>query len=340
MDDPEQTEAPRNEPLVTVATNQLGPLPDHEHTDDRRTEAVTRTAIQAWEPHDEGAVRTVIPQSCPSCGTQAPDQLTKDKVAPRIMQQNYIYAIGRIEARFPKLSVEKELAQVTGLADTAGLTDREALQRVLSQRDNRYLVRQLCWVLTVQGLDTYIVVPRDPADLDLLVESLRPTPTPMDLDCIIGVQGPIAPPDMCGLAVPIVVVDQLYSFDRTALIKNIPRPDGASEKEFRPAAEEVFDRIMQITDNAGATDEHRALNYLALRYPAIYVHAAAAFSQNKALTAVNVTRSPLSGTRNMVDVILSFTDRSMDVTEKHAVRVDVTEEFPFLAKKLSPFYDR
>jgi hypothetical protein len=27
---------------------------------------------------------------------------------------------------------------------------------------------------------------------------------------------------------------------------------------------------MQLTDNAGATDEHRALNYLAMRYPAIY----------------------------------------------------------------------
>jgi hypothetical protein len=27
------------------------------------------------------------------------------------------------------------------------------------------------------------------------------------------------------------------------------------------------------------------------------------------------------------------------VTEKHFVRVDVTEEFPFLVTKLSPFYD-
>lgn len=340
MDDPEQAEAARNEPLGTVATNQLGRLPDREHTDDRRSEAARRTAIQPREPHDEGAVRTVIPQSCPSCGTQSSDLLTKDKVAPLITQQNYVYAIGRIEARFPKLSVEKELAQVTGNANTAGLTDRQALHQVLSQRDNRYLVRQLCWVLTVQGLDTYILVPRDPTDLDLLVESLRPTPTSMDLDCVVGVRGPIAPPEMCGLTIPIVVFDALYSFDRNALVKNIPRPADMTEKQFSPAAEEVFDRVMQITDNAGATDEHRALNYLALRYPAIYAQAAAAFSQNKALTAVNVARSPLSGTRSMVDVILSFTERSTDVTEKQAVRVDVTEEFPFLAKKLSPFYDR
>ena len=64
--------------------------------------------------------------------------------------------------------------------------------------------------------------------------------------------------------------DQIYSFDREALIKAIPKPEKTSAKEFGPAAEELFDRIMQMTDNAGATDEHRALNYLAVRYHAIY----------------------------------------------------------------------
>ena len=40
---------------------------------------------------------------------------------------SWIYAIGRIEARFPSISVEKEFAQATGRADTKGLTDRQAL---------------------------------------------------------------------------------------------------------------------------------------------------------------------------------------------------------------------
>jgi hypothetical protein len=51
----------------------------------------------------------------------------------------YVYALGRIEPRFPRLSVEKEYAQATGRAETAGLTDRQALQTVLSQPENRYL---------------------------------------------------------------------------------------------------------------------------------------------------------------------------------------------------------
>jgi hypothetical protein len=253
----------------------------------------------------------------------------------------YVYAIGRIEPRFPRLSVEKELAQVTGQADTAGLSDRQALQRVLSERQNRYLARQLCWVLSVEGLETYLLYPRDVSDLDLLIEAVRATPSPMDLDVVIGVRGPTAQPELCnGLIIPIVVFDQIYSFDREALIKGIPRPEKVPAKEFTATAGELFDRIMQLADNAGGTDEHRALNYLAVRYPAIYANAVEAFGRNESLTAVETRLSPLSGMRNIVEVIFAYTNRNTDVTEKYFVRVDVSEEFPFLVTKMSPYYDR
>jgi len=254
---------------------------------------------------------------------------------------SYVYALGRVEARFPNLSVEKEFAQATGRAETATLTDRQALHKVLSQRHNRYLARQLCYVLTIHGVETYLLHPRDLADFDLLVEAVRPTPGPGDLDVVIGFRGRIAPPEMCnGLMVPIVAFDQIYSFDRDSLIKSIPRPEKIPEKEFKAAAEELFDRIMQMTDNAGATDEHRALNYLAVRYHAIYAKAAEEFARNSALSAVDVKLSLLSGFRKIVEVIFSFTNRTTDVVEKWFVRADVTEEFPFLVTKLSAYYDR
>lgn len=281
------------------------------------------------------AASSLAPQACPTCGA-APSTNGGGAATP-----SYVYAIGRIEPRFPRPSVEKEFVQATGRAGTAGLTDRQALHAVLSKPENRYLVRQLCWVMTVEGLETYILVPRDPADFALLVEALRPTPQPWDLDCVIGFRGPIAGPEVCnGLMVPIVAFDQIYSFDRDVLIKAIPRPEKTTAKDFAPAAEELFDRIMQMTDNAGATDEHRALNYLAVRYQAIYANAAEAFGRNASLTGVDVVPSPLSGTRKVVDVIFSYTNRITDVVEKFFTRVDVTEEFPFLVTKLSPYYDR
>jgi hypothetical protein len=252
-----------------------------------------------------------------------------------------VYAIGRIEVRFPRISVEKEFAQAVGRADTKNLTDRRALQSVLSKPENRYLVRQICWVMAIEGLETYILAPQDPTDYSLLVDSLRPSPTPLDLDVVVGVRGPIAPPQLCnGLMVPIVAFHQIYSFDRDALIKAIPRPEKHKAQDFAAAAEELFDRIMQMADNAGATDEHRALNYLAVRYHAVYATAADAFARNASLTAVDILPSPLSGTRKILDVIFSYTNRNTDVIEKFFVRVDVTEEFPFLITKLSPYFDR
>jgi PatG Domain len=278
------------------------------------------------------AATAVSPQACSTCGAGG-----GGTAAP----PSWVYAMGRIEPRFPSISVEKEFAQATSRDKTAGLTDRQALHAVLSKPENRYLVRLLCWVMTIEGLETYIVVPRDPADFSLLVETLRPTPQPWDLDVVIGSRGPVAPSGMCnGLMVPIVVFDQIYSFDRDALIKSIPKPDKSSAKEFAPAAEELFDRILQMTDNAGATDSNRTLNYLAVRFPAIYHKTAEYFGKDYSLTAVNVQGSSLSGTRNILEAIFTYTNRSTDVADKWFVRVDATDEFLFLVTKLSPYYDR
>src|SRR5215510_1975247 len=62
------------------------------------------------------------------------------------MPVSHVYTIGRIEARFPHLSVGKEFVQAAGRAESAGQTDQQAFYNVLSQPESRYLARQLCWV--------------------------------------------------------------------------------------------------------------------------------------------------------------------------------------------------
>jgi hypothetical protein len=302
--------------------------------------------------------QTLIPQTCPACGgavasapTSRASLLRNPQARPwdgpaivppgRASPSSHVYAIGKIEPRFPHLGSEKELHQVIGREDTKGQPDRQAMHSVLSKAENRYLARQLCWVMTIEGMDTYILIPRDPADITVLVDALRTSSAPADLDVVIGVKGPIALPDMCnGLQVPIVMFDQIYSFTRETLIHALKPPPTMKAEDFRAASEELFDRLMQMADNAGDRDEHRAVNYLAVRYQAIYAHAAEAFGHNASLSAVDVRPSRLSGTRNVVDVIFSYTHRNTDVTEKSFVRVDVTEEWPFLVTKLAPYYDR
>jgi len=299
----------------------------------------TRPAA-AWPDHPPTDAHQVSPaqvSGCPTCGSR-PNAFNDTMPMP---SPSYVFALGSIQPRFPLLSVEKEFAQVVGRAGTVGLTDRQALHAVLSSRQNRYLVRQLCWVLTIEGIETYLLQPRDPTDFDLLVDAIRPTPKASDVDVVIGVRGPLAPPELCnGLVVPVVGFSQIYSFDMPSLIDSIPRPDTIEKDRFKVASEELFSRIMQVADNAGATDEHRALNYLAVRYPEIYATAANNFGRENALTAVEVRLSRLSGARRIVDVIFSFTNRGTDVIEKYFVRVDVTEEYAFLFTKMQPYFER
>ncbi len=290
------------------------------------------------EMEQTGPAETISPQvggsDCPSCNSE------QSLMSEMMQEVAYVYALGNIEARFPSAAVEKEFAQAVGRLDTKGETDQKAFYSALSQRENRYLARKICWVFNIQGLDTYILMPHDSSDLDLIIESIRPAPSPLDVDVVIGQRGPFAPADLCnGLVVPIVKLDQVYSFDSQSLIKSIPRPSKIKQEDFAPIAEEVFHRVMQMADNAGATDEHRALNYLAMRYPAIYANTTECYQREMSLTDVDVRQSRLSGARKIMDVIFSYTNRKTDVVEKYYVRVDSTEEFPFLVNKISPYVE-
>ncbi|SEE09956.1 hypothetical protein [Streptomyces sp. PAN_FS17] len=279
------------------------------------------------------------PCGCGGCGRAVP--AADGPGRPSETYPPFVYAVGRLEPRIPSLGIEKEFAQATGRAETANLTDRQALHAVLTDPQSRYLAKHLCYVLVIQGVDTYVLRPRDPADYGLLVDAIGPSPQASDLQTVIGLRGPLAPPDLCnGLMLPLVAFDQIYAFDTETLVAGLPRPDDLDEESFRSASRELFDRVIQIADNAGSSDEHRALNYCAVRYAQIYVRAAHAFATGLALTAIDTRPSRLSGSRSIQDVVFAYTNRTTDVTEKYFVRVDVTEEFPFLVTKLSPYYDR
>ena len=195
----------------------------NEATGQPTSSAVTELAAPVLTPARHDRAQPANDAFCPTCASAA-----------NSMPVSHVYAIGRVEARFPRLSVEKEFAQATGRADTAGQTDQGAFYKVLSKPESGYLARQLCWVFTIQGLETYLLQPRDPRDFDRLVEAIRPRPSPLDIDVVIGMRGPIAPPEFCnGLMVPIVVFDQLYSFDRDALDQrgSPPGQDGEDDRK-------------------------------------------------------------------------------------------------------------
>jgi hypothetical protein len=312
-----------------------GKIMDKNEQIEGRTDEVAPLSAATTIP-EQNLRASVVPQICSTC-----QKSLESSIANEVSEATYIYAIGRIEPKFPSMSIEKEFAQATGRGETKGLTDRQTIHSILSKKENRYLARKICWLMTIEGLETYILKPRDPGDLDLLLESLRTKSNRDDVDVVIGIKGPIAPPQLCnGLQVPIVFFDQVYSFDVDSLIKSVPRQGKKTAEEFEPGARDLFERIMQMTDNAGATDENRALNYLSVRYPAIYATVSQKNDENCSMTDIEVLPSRLSGVRKILDVVFTFTNRSSDVAERYFTRVDITEEFPFLVTKLSPYYGR
>jgi hypothetical protein len=99
--------------------------------------------------------------------------------------------------------------------------------------------------------------------------------------------------------------------------------------------------VLQLADNAGATDEHRAFNYVAVRVPQFYVRIVRQKDLGAPLQRVEVLPSRMNETsgRKLLNVVLVFRDGN-GAEEKFRARVDVTEEFPFLDLPLSPYYER
>lgn len=289
------------------------------------------------------AVNNTMAKPC-ACGKQGCSCASEGR---KMLPTSYIYAIGKVVHRFPTKSIELELAQASGRRpqeETRGITHEEAIHKALTDPGNRYIARQICYVLKIEGLETYILVPTDPLDIDRLADALRSAPATegmIDIDVVIGRRGLMASPEMCnGLMVPIVMVDQIYSFDRDALMKAIPKRKGENEDQFKKTANALFNHILQIADNAGDTDEHRAINYLAVRYDEIYHRTQLMQDDNYSFTAIDVRPSRLSGTRKIVDVVFSYENRSNRVMQQWFVRVDVTEEFPFLVSPMQEYFYR
>lgn len=256
---------------------------------------------------------------------------------------SYVYAIGRISFTFPSESIRQEFIQILGRGEEEaikGLATPEVMHKILTNENNRYLARELCWFLTIENNKVYILVPRDPWDIDKLIQALRPAPGTGDIDVVIGRRGPLASPEMCGGEIlPIVIVDQMYSFDREALLKAIPkRKHRGSEAQFIKTAEDTLNYIMRMADNTGATDQHRALNYLAVRYDEIYHKTQSMQDDNYSLTDIEIRQSRLSVTGKDVRVFFIYESRTnRGAPRRLSVKVDVTGKYPWVKEGLDDY---
>jgi hypothetical protein len=123
-----------------------------------------------------------------------------------------ILAVGRLRATFPSLGHQREFADAAHIDPDAAVTSSD-FKEVLSLDEHRYLARQVCWTFTVLGSDVCLVVPRDDADLDEMMDTLV-AEDDGTVQALVGepATGGRSVPGCRDVDLPMVAPVQLHSF--------------------------------------------------------------------------------------------------------------------------------
>jgi hypothetical protein len=260
----------------------------------------------------------------------------------------FIYVLGSVDIRFPDQSISEEFqvaAQTLGIKQNPNKPLRDWYHQVLSQTGARYIARQVCWILKVEGQTAYYLTLHDMHDLPDLISCLGNAED--DLDLFIG-SSTLVPVDNCpAVTAPVLFVQQLCSFQQADLIKWFKTRSKAKSKgknvELVPDEHdpnELFRKLVQSADNFGDTDELRALNYLAVRYQPLYELYAELVASGLTLDSIKVEKSRLWRQNHIVDPVFSFRHRQTGVVQKYFVRVDVSHLYPMITYPIAEYFDR
>jgi PatG Domain len=272
---------------------------------------------------------------CTTCGSSPPPATL---VAPPVQTPTPVVSIGTITSAFPSLSVEKEFAQLLGQKDFTGFTDRQSMHSVLSQPENRYLARRMCFLLTAYGTGStpaYVLMPELRDDLDLLIDTLKRPLSAAEFDVVKGQVIGIAPPALCnGQQLPILSFYQLYSFGLDDFQGALPRPDKMAAGDFKAACDEFFHRALRLASNASGP--MLGLSYAILSYAGLYKLIAEKYQQNYSLVDIEVRTSRV--TPGSADIWLKFVERQTGFSETYCFTVNHSGPFAFLEEPLHPCF--
>jgi len=167
-------------------------------------------------------------------------------------------------------------------------------------------------------------VPSDSDDFELLIAASERLREPRR-DVIAGVMGPIAPPELCnGRSLPIVAAEIIETFDPELIVSALTVPAG-KEEEFDNAVGDMLEALL-TRFNTGATDEDRAINFLATRSSSLYQEAGLQAVAGNVMSFAYVRRAPVGGTgRNILQIVFEITRRDTGAfVERRAANVDTS----------------
>jgi hypothetical protein len=251
--------------------------------------------------------------------------------------EQFVYAIGELDARFPTVGIEREFQQrerALELKEPLPAGRGERLKITLDA--NPHLWSRICFVMSVGNMPAYIVVPSSQHALRTMLGAVSRSSDRDAFVALVGRRAGSAGPAQCGdLLAPIVVCDLLYPFRVEEWIDNLgARVEHALKARktetarFKTVAREFFSQVVRSTENIGGLDTHRALNYALVQHPGLALSVAE--RPQSVLDRIETRQVQGTDLRRVIAIILTFVDRASGVPERLFCRVDVTEEWPFL----------
>jgi len=293
-----------------------------------------------WESYTN-----ILPQAC-SCDGENQSSGEGDSSPP-----TYIYTsnLGQIRPVFPSLTIEKEFYQV---APPGIPFSDELLYYVLSQAENLYLAREMCWVYSIGNTETYIIKPVSDEQVLALVAASKPVPQDKPLASslikIIGMGRSVATLAACGgRELPIVSLSKLFwsnyqeFFDE---VRNYFLRFTTVPGYFDSQILQVINQLWQAGLNPGNADNYRAINFVLTRYLGVYQNAhsilfplSSELEPQYTLVAVEAKPSILQGDGKIYDVIFTYQPINSGQTKMWYCQVDLKTEFPYLVMPMGEY---
>jgi hypothetical protein len=248
--------------------------------------------------------------------------------------EQFVFAIGKLDVRLPTVGIEREFRRLVKREEAKSASRGERTRVVFEA--NHHLASRACYVLSIGGTPAYSLVPTIQSSRESLVQALTHVDSPAHWLLAVGKLGPTCRPGDCGgLLVPLVFCDQVFCFSVEEWIADLQKAlshslKGEAKERLAVSARDLFNQSITSLQNIGVSEAHRALNFLLLRHPGVFL-AVAERSGKATLDRVEARMAEGIGTRRQVLVILTFLNIATGVPERLFCRVDVTEEWPFLA---------
>ncbi|WP_298769348.1 hypothetical protein [uncultured Shewanella sp.] len=261
------------------------------------------------------------------------------------VKETFIYAIGQLRPVFPNKGLEKTYLFAAQTLKVSG----DDYYRVFSYQDTStkqrpylYIAEQCQWVLRIHGVDAYVLMPVSQTEVLQLIDAIKPQESSLQTvyTNVIGYLGPKKRYDNNETSLPSVLCEQLYHQTMDELQQGLIPEASVSTQAIQGVIKQLA-----LAPNHGDTDFQRAVNYMAFRYPAIYLLAHSLQQKLDPVTNgaayflvdIQPQYSDVMSNQVIVDIIFKFKNDASELFKFYYCSVNVTGVYPFINSPLHVF---